>query len=173
MPRSKLAYLDFKPYRDAYLAAVHERARSGRLRPWLTALASTNCSPCSNGMSRSSDGCRRSRCGEFIDDPRNYGSAERFLQLAIETVLSIGNHVIADAGFDQPDTYADIIVVLGKRGVLDPELATALRPMARMRNRLVHHYADLAAERVHEIILTRLGDFDRFAEQITTHADRS
>ena len=111
--------------------------------------------------------------GEFIDDPRNYGSAERFLQLAIETALSIGNHVIADAGFDQPDTYADIIVVLGKRGVLDPELATALRPMARMRNRLVHHYADLAAERVHEIILTRLGDFDRFAEQITTHADRS
>ena len=110
---------------------------------------------------------------EFADDPRNYGSAERFLQLSIETVLSIGNHVIAAAGFDQPDTYADIIVVLGRHGVLDPELAASLRPMARMRNLLVHHYADVSAERVHEIIRTRLGDFDRFAAQITSYADRS
>jgi predicted nucleotidyltransferase len=28
---TELAYLDFKPYRDVYLAAVHERARAGRL----------------------------------------------------------------------------------------------------------------------------------------------
>lgn len=110
---------------------------------------------------------------DFADDPRNYGSAERFLQLAIETVLSIGNHIIADAGLDQPDTYADIIVVLGRHGVLDPELAAELRPMARMRNLLVHHYADVSAERVHEILRTRLDDFDRFAEQVTTYADRS
>jgi uncharacterized protein YutE (UPF0331/DUF86 family) len=45
--------------------------------------------------------------------------------------------------------------------------------MARMRNLLVHHYADIAAEGVHEIIRTRLGDFDRFAEQITSYADQS
>lgn len=30
----------------------------------------------------------------FTGDPRNYGSAERFLQLAIETTLNIGNHII-------------------------------------------------------------------------------
>ena len=41
---------------------------------------------------------------EFATDPRNYGSAERFLQLAIETTLSIGHHVIADAGLDPPPT---------------------------------------------------------------------
>ena len=46
-------------------------------------------------------------------------------------------------------------------------------PMARMRNLLVHHYADVSVERVHEIIRTRLGDFDRFAAQITSYADRS
>jgi predicted nucleotidyltransferase len=28
---TELAYLDFKPYRDTYLAAVHARARAGRL----------------------------------------------------------------------------------------------------------------------------------------------
>lgn len=45
--------------------------------------------------------------------------------------------------------------------------------MARMRNRLVHHYEDIAAERVHEVLITRLGDFDRFAEQVLGYADRS
>ena len=57
--------------------------------------------------------------------------------------------------------------------MLDPELTAALRPTARIRNPLVHHYADIAAERVHEIIRTRLGDFDRFTEQITSYADLS
>ena len=62
--------------------------------------------------------------------------------------------------------------MLGKDSVLDPEFATALQPMARMRNRLVH-YEDIAAERVHEILGSQLDDFDRFAEQITAYADRS
>jgi uncharacterized protein YutE (UPF0331/DUF86 family) len=110
---------------------------------------------------------------EFATDPRNYGSAERFLQLAIEITLSIGHHVIADAGLEQPNTYAEVFAVLGKDGILDPEFATALQPMARMRNRLVHHYEDIAAERVHEILGSQLDDFDRFAEQITAYADRS
>lgn len=110
---------------------------------------------------------------QFVGDPRDYGSAERFLQLAIETVLSIGNHLIADAGFGQPGTYAEIIAVLGREGVLDPDLATELEPMARMRNRLVHHYQDVSPEQVHEILATRLGDFDRFAEQVVAYADRN
>jgi uncharacterized protein YutE (UPF0331/DUF86 family) len=110
---------------------------------------------------------------EFTEDPRNYGSAERFLQLAIETTLSIGHHVIADAGLSQPSTYAEVFAVLGKEGVLDPEFAGALQPMASMRNRLVHHYEDIAAERIYEIIGSRLNDFDRFAEQIAAYADRT
>lgn len=110
---------------------------------------------------------------EFAQNPRNYGSAERFLQLAIETTLSIGHHIIAEAGLSQPGTYAEVFAVLGKEGVLEPEFATALQPMARMRNRLVHHYEDIAAERIYEIIGTRLDDFDKFAEQIAAYADRA
>jgi uncharacterized protein YutE (UPF0331/DUF86 family) len=110
---------------------------------------------------------------EFVADPRNYGSAERFLQLAIETTLSIGHHVIADAGLGQPSTYAEVFAVLGKEGVLDPEFAIAMQPMARMRNRLVHHYEEISAERIYEIIATRLDDFDRFAAQVTAYADRA
>lgn len=106
---------------------------------------------------------------EYRADPRNFGSAERFLQLAIETTLSIGHHIIATSGFDQPTSYADVFRVLGKEGVLDAEFATALEPMARMRNRLVHHYEDVEPIRVHELLRTHLGDFDRFARAVTEH----
>jgi uncharacterized protein YutE (UPF0331/DUF86 family) len=48
---------------------------------------------------------------EYQADPRNFGSGERFLQLAIETALSVGHHIIASAGFDQPTTYAEVFRV--------------------------------------------------------------
>lgn len=105
---------------------------------------------------------------EYRADPRNFGSAERFLQLAIETTLNIGHHIIAASGFDQPRTYADVFRVLGKEGVLDAEFATALEPMADaepagapLRGR--------GTARVHELPRTHLGDFDRFARAIVEH----
>lgn len=110
---------------------------------------------------------------EFSDDPRNFGSAERFLQLAIETTLAVGHHVIAERGWDQPETYAAVFGILGRAGVLDADFAAELTPMARMRNRLVHHYEDIDAARVHEILTTSLGDFDRFAAQVTAYLDRT
>lgn len=83
--------------------------------------------------------------------------------------MSIGHHIIAASGFDQPTTYADVFRVLGKEAVLDADLAVALEPMARMRNRLVHHYEDVDPARVHELLRTRLGDFDHFASAIAEH----
>ena len=110
---------------------------------------------------------------EYQADPRNFGSAERFLQLAIETIPSVGHHIIVSSGFDQPMTYAEVFRVLGKEGVLDAEFAAMLEPMARMRNRLVHHYEDIEPARVHELLRTRLRDFDLFARSITEYLDRT
>lgn len=45
--------------------------------------------------------------------------------------------------------------------------------MTPMRNRLVHHYEDRAAERIFGIIGSRLNDFDQFAQQIAAYADRA
>lgn len=106
---------------------------------------------------------------EYRSDPRNFGSAERFLQLAIETTLSIGHHIISASGFDQPASYADVFRVLGKEAVLDAGFAASLEPMARMRNRLVHHYEDVEPARVHELLQSHLDDFDQFAQAIAEH----
>jgi uncharacterized protein YutE (UPF0331/DUF86 family) len=116
-------------------------------------------------------GLARTPLNEFEADPRNYGSAERFLQLAIETTLAVGHHIVAAQGLDQPQTYAEVFTELGRKQVLDAEFAEALEPMARMRNRLVHVYEDVDRTLVHQLLQTRLGDFDRFAKEITAYLD--
>jgi len=108
---------------------------------------------------------------EYQADPRNYGSGERFLQLAIETTLSIGHHLVAARGFEQPRTYAEVFGILGRARVLDPDFAASLEPMARLRNRLVHVYEDVDPARIHELLGSRLDDFDRFAQQVTSSLD--
>lgn len=103
---------------------------------------------------------------EFTEDPRNYGSAERFLQLAIETTLNIGNHIISTYNFEAPQDYSDIFLILGKHNVLPKEFADELANMARFRNRLVHVYWEVDISRVYNIIQTKLGDFEDFKRYI-------
>jgi len=45
---------------------------------------------------------------EFVANPEKYGSAERFLQLAIEVINDIGSHLVADLGFGSVDWYRDV-----------------------------------------------------------------
>jgi len=45
---------------------------------------------------------------KFLSDPERYGSAERFLQLAIETLTDLGDHVIADLELGVVDWYSDV-----------------------------------------------------------------
>ncbi len=99
---------------------------------------------------------------EFTEDPRNYGSAERFLQLAIETTLNIGNHIISTHNLEAPQDYADIFVILYKHNILPKNFADELTNMARFRNRLVHLYWEVDTPRVYNIIQTKLSDFEKF-----------
>ena len=85
--------------------------------------------------------------------------------------LPFGHHIVAAQGFTQPQTYAEVFAVLGREGVIETGFAETLEPMARMRNRLVLVYEDVDPALVHELINTRLGDFDRFARAITVYLD--
>lgn len=40
---------------------------------------------------------------EFVDNLERYGSAERFLQLAIKSINDLGNNIIAESGLGNVD----------------------------------------------------------------------
>ncbi|MEM2134968.1 MAG: DUF86 domain-containing protein [Candidatus Freyarchaeota archaeon] len=103
---------------------------------------------------------------EFKSNPERYGSAERFLQLAIECCLDMGSHIIASEGFRKPEDYADIFRVLGENKVIPEEFVPQLVAMARFRNLLVHIYMIIDLDKVYDILTNNLTDLEKFAKYI-------
>jgi len=62
----------------------------------------------------------------FVSDPLVYGNAERYLQLAIQVVLDIGNHILSDRKLKEPEEYRDVVRILGEQGILPAALAQRL-----------------------------------------------
>lgn len=103
---------------------------------------------------------------DFIKDPFVIGNVERYLQLAIQTILDICNHIVADDKLGPVEEYRDAIRLLGEGGYLDSNLVQRLIPMAGLRNILVHDYLDVDRGRIYTLLQDRLEDFERFATQI-------
>ena len=96
---------------------------------------------------------------EFMASPQRYGSVERFLQLAIESVNDIGNHVVADEAFGTVNWKTDIPMRLHEKGFLSDELHKEWVQMIGFRNALVHDYAEVDRRIVYEVLQSRLQIF--------------
>jgi uncharacterized protein YutE (UPF0331/DUF86 family) len=107
---------------------------------------------------------------DFEKDAILRGGSERFLQLAIESCLNIGNRLISLEQFnkptDTPETYADIFLQLKNFGVIDESFCNRLVKMAKFRNRLVHLYWEVDKKKVYEIIRNNLDDFKLFEQSV-------
>ena len=107
---------------------------------------------------------------DFMKDQILRGSAERFLQLAIESCLNIGNRLLSMQQFEKPietpETYADIFIQLKNMGIIDSSFCERLVKMAKFRNRLVHLYWEIEKDKVYEILQNNLEDFSIFQDKI-------
>lgn len=101
---------------------------------------------------------RRYTLDEFLADPERYGSAERFLQLAIEAVTDIGSHIIADDNLGTVDWYSDIPGRLAEHGIISEELREKWIQMIGFRNTLVHEYIEIDRGIVHRVLQHDLAD---------------
>jgi uncharacterized protein YutE (UPF0331/DUF86 family) len=113
---------------------------------------------------------RKTTLDQFLKDEIRQASTERFLHLAIESCLNIGNRLLALYQFTKPvrtpETYADIFRELDRLGVVDRDFANRLIEMARFRNRLVHLYWEVDGETVYDILQKRLEDFVAFRDKV-------
>jgi len=103
---------------------------------------------------------------EFTQNYKIYGLAERYLQLAIECVLDVGNHLISRLEFKKPETYQDIFIILGKNSIIPEEFSEKIAKMAGFRNILVHGYLDLDESIVYNHLKEDLKDFEDYIKYI-------
>lgn len=103
----------------------------------------------------------------FVSDPLVYGTAERYLQLAIQAVLDISNHIVADMNLNLPADSKELFVMLATHKVLPARLSKKLVSMAGFRNLLVHEYLEIDRRRVYQVLRKDLGDFERFIKAVS------
>ena len=88
---------------------------------------------------------------------------ERYLHLAIECCLDLGNHLIADRGLRKAEDYKEVFLILGEAKILPKAFANRIAPMGGFRNILVHDYLRVDPQKVYDPLQKSLPDFERFA----------
>jgi len=91
---------------------------------------------------------------------------EHGLQLAIECVLDIGNHIIAEENLGSPKTYREIIVILGHKSVVPSELTKEMEGIAGFRNILIHEYVKVDVNEVYRNLQKGPKQFEEFIKAI-------
>lgn len=94
----------------------------------------------------------------FMKKPEIFGSAERFLHMAIESLIDMGNHVIADMNLGEVGYYSDIPLILMNKGYLNEDQKNNFIKLIGFRNTLVHEYIDIDRKIVYDILKNHLED---------------
>jgi len=88
------------------------------------------------------------------------------LQVSIQIILDVGNHILAAIGVNQVEDYADIIDRLGAQKIFSMDYAKRAKSMVGLRNILVHEYAKVDSKLVYSILQNNLNDFYQFIDYI-------
>jgi uncharacterized protein YutE (UPF0331/DUF86 family) len=103
---------------------------------------------------------------EFYSDFRNIESAKHLLQVSIEAMIDIANHIIARKKLDRPESYSHSFKILNERGIISDDKLENLMIMAKFRNRVVHIYNNLDPKEIYRILNQNLADFGFYLEEI-------
>lgn len=95
---------------------------------------------------------------KFNNDPLLYGSAERFLHLAIEALIDIGNHIISDDELGRVEVYKDIAVILAEKDYITETEKELFIKIIAFRNILVYDYMDLDRKIIFKLLKNNLDD---------------
>lgn len=102
--------------------------------------------------------------------------AQHHLRLALEGVFHIGSHILSRLPGGRATEYREIALKLGEAGIVNNRFAEEkLAPMARLRNLLVHHYADIDPRRIYNLIHHNLSDVEaylRAVKQVVEHPEQ-
>lgn len=96
---------------------------------------------------------------EFIQDFRNVEAAKHLLQVNVEAMLDIANHIIARNRWSTPATSADSIRTLSDQGFFSNSELNIFLSMVKFRNRIVHIYNTVDEQEIYKILQDNLDDF--------------
>jgi uncharacterized protein YutE (UPF0331/DUF86 family) len=95
------------------------------------------------------------------------------LFVALEDALALAAHWLADAGYDVPASYRDVLRRLADAGVVDTDLSARLAAAMGLRNLIAHRYGSVNWATIHDIAHANLDDLLEFCRVIAERTDLS
>lgn len=105
------------------------------------------------------EGVKKEKLKEDLD---KLWSIERGLQLCVQIILDIGNHILSEKGL-VVESYSEIFKELVKLEVIPEHFGNRIKGMAGFRNILVHEYTEVDIEVIEKVLNNSLNDFKKFA----------
>lgn len=106
---------------------------------------------------------------EFFSDKRNLPLTERYMQIAIESVIDCSRLVVALKGWRRVREETDAWLIMARHGIITQELAERLSKARGFRNILVHEYAEIDTTLVHKNLQEGYGDLQEFAKTLASY----
>jgi uncharacterized protein YutE (UPF0331/DUF86 family) len=102
----------------------------------------------------------------FYEDFRNIEAAKYLLQVNIEAMIDIANHIIARERIGRPKTYGESFNFLQEKNILPKNKTEVFKTMVKLRNRVVHLYQEVKPSEIYLILQNNLQDFVYYLEEI-------
>jgi uncharacterized protein YutE (UPF0331/DUF86 family) len=106
---------------------------------------------------------------QFINDFHYFGTAERYLQLSIQTVIDTVQLVIVDSGLLRPEDNQESISLLYKQKIISKNVVKELDGIVGFRNILVHEYGKIDRKKVYFYLQEQVDSLRLFRREILKH----
>lgn len=96
-------------------------------------------------------------------------TAERLIQLIVESATDINGHLIVSSGHKPPADYYTSFIKLSDCQIVDQKFAKSIAPSAGLRNRLVHEYEEIDDEIVYNSIQKTIANYKEYIKKIESY----
>ncbi len=105
---------------------------------------------------------------EFLNNYKNYNTAENLLRRILEGIFDIGRHILAKInGLSVDFEYKIIAEKMIKKHIVNYSMEDTILNIAGYRNRLIHFYHDIHSIEIYDILQKHLQDIEAIIKDIS------
>ncbi len=106
---------------------------------------------------------------QFISDFHFFGLAERYLQLAIQTVIDSVQIIITEEGLARPADNQEAISVICNQEIISQKLAAKMDGIVGFRNILVHEYGKIDHKKIYNYLQNEIKILQEFKKEVVKY----
>jgi uncharacterized protein YutE (UPF0331/DUF86 family) len=110
---------------------------------------------------------------EIKTDVLKLRALERIIQLIVDEIVDINNHIIRYAQLRVPEDFQSGFLILAENKILPEEFARKIAPVVGLRNRLVHRYEKVDIAILLDTIRKSKADFRQYIKHILEYMSHS